>query len=206
MKAGEPGSRRTRSISSSISWALGRRSGSTISRSKVTHQEPQRARAANRRPGQVPDALKVFPSQPQYCRRSRVHARDPGAQVPGRSSVQPSPSQIPEAHSGPARHAAPVGLPDGWAGAAPLPCASAPPGGGLGCSGGSSCTAPGSLVSGGVSVGVGGRGGAPDGEEQPAAASATASETSTSGGSDILKAMVTAYTPPGEQQPRRALS
>ena len=39
-----------------------------------------------------------MPSQPQYWRRSRVHARWADAQVPG-VSPQPSPSQMPDSHS-----------------------------------------------------------------------------------------------------------
>src|SRR5688572_140693 len=42
MNAGDPGSRRTRSINSSISWAVGRRSGSTI-RGKGTPKRPPTA-------------------------------------------------------------------------------------------------------------------------------------------------------------------
>jgi hypothetical protein len=68
-------------------------------------------------------------------------------QRPGRSDAQPSPSQTPEAHSVPAVQVAPS--------ARDACCAVSGPwfGGGAGWSGGSSSTAPGSLVVGGVSFG-----------------------------------------------------
>src|SRR5687768_2015507 len=68
------------------------------------------ARAENRWPGQLPDVRKVLPSQPQYGRRSFVQPRAVGAHVPGLSSVQPSPSQVPDSHSLASKHEAPAGF------------------------------------------------------------------------------------------------
>jgi hypothetical protein len=63
--------------------------------------------AANRRPGHDPEVENVLPSQPQYWRKSRVHARDLGAQTPGCASSQPCPSQTPDAQSPSFKHDAP---------------------------------------------------------------------------------------------------
>jgi hypothetical protein len=112
-----------------------------------------------------------------------VQALDFGAHVPGLSSVQPSPSQIPEAHSVPARHAAPSALLDG-AGFEERSGG----GGGDGWSGGESSTAPGSCVCGGPPLGPGAGGGL-DELEQAAITSAS---------TKIGFAMATAYTPPDE--------
>ncbi len=73
---------------------------------RMIHQEPQAARALNRWPGQLPDAVNVLPSQPQYWRASRVQAREARAQVP-LPSPQPSPSQTPEVQSAAVEHFAP---------------------------------------------------------------------------------------------------
>ena len=117
MKAREPGSRRTCSISRSRSSADGRRSRE-VTRGQGNPPGALRSTwgqhspfLAYRAPGQVPDVRNVLPSQPQYGRRSRVQRRAFGMQVPGVSSPQPCPSHDPLAHSSLPRHAAPSGLP-----------------------------------------------------------------------------------------------
>lgn len=87
----------------------------------------------------------MTPSQPQYARKSRVHARAFGMHVPGRCGSQPCPSHTPDAQSVPARQAAPSA-------AAPAACAGASCGAG-------SLAGPGSLGGAG-SVGVAGSVGA----------------------------------------------
>jgi hypothetical protein len=114
-----------------------------------------------------------------------VQGRDFAAHLPGWSSVQPSPSQIPDAHSVAARQAAPSALLDCAGVAEPSPGWF---GGGDGWSGGESSTRPGSLVVGGISLGPGAGGGL-DELEQAAITSAS---------SKIGFAMPTAYTPPDE--------
>lgn len=93
----------------------------------------------------------MTPSQPQYARRSRVHARAFGMHVPGRCGSQPCPSHTPDAQSVPARHAAPSA-------AAPAACAGPSCGAGS-LAGPGSVAGPGSLGGAG-SVGVAGSVGA----------------------------------------------
>lgn len=65
---------------------------------------------AYRAPGQLPEPRNVCPSHPQYCLLSRVHIRSRSMHVPGSSSEQPRPSQIPLSQSSGRKHALPAGL------------------------------------------------------------------------------------------------